>query len=197
MVPDRTIRWLATLVQLSLATVLLVSHLWTTAPYVYPHYVVLILVHPFVLRRIVGIRLSAWQICYISGALVAHPIGGLYGFYATVWWYDHLTHTLSATLVAAIGFILIRTYTLKTGGRRWLIPVFTMAFVLTGGFIWEIVELHVEWLTVYGYNDTVLDYVFNTLGGLLVVVVGPHVLRRHAVAVVENQPLILPQLDPR
>ncbi|MFB6301007.1 MAG: hypothetical protein ABEH65_12190 [Halobacteriales archaeon] len=193
MLSKRICRGLAALVQIVLTVALGVSHLLTTAPYIYPHYMLLILFHPFVVRRLAGFRLSAWQICYISVALFAHPIGGLYGFYATVWWYDHLTHTLSATLVAAIGYFLVKTVTLKTGDQRWLVPVFTMVFVLTAGVIWEIVELHVDWLTIYSYNDTILDYVFNTLGGLLVVLAGPHVLGRHAQTAIENEaPIVIP-----
>lgn len=179
-------RAVAAAFQLGFAAVLVTSHFVTQSPYVYPHYVLLILFHPPLLHRIFGLRLSWWQIVYISFALFAHPIGGLYGFYSTVWWFDHLTHTLSATLVAAIGYTLIRTYRVRAGGHRWLVPVFTMAFVLTAGLIWEMVELHVDWLTVYSYNDTLFDYAFNTLGGLLVVLVGPHVLARGAEEVAEQ-----------
>lgn len=172
------------------ASALVASHFTTNSPYVYPHYVLLILAHPTLLRW-VGHRLPPWQIVYISFALFAHPIGGLYGYYASVWWYDHLTHALSATLVAALGYVLIRTVRYRTGTPAWVVPVFTILFIWTAGLTWEYVETQVDWLTVYSYNDTILDHVFNTLGGLLVVTTGPWILRkapREIAAYVETLP---------
>lgn len=171
--PARAVAWA---VQLGFGSALVASHFVTESPYVYPHYVLLILLHPALLDRGFGLRIPPWQVVYVSFALFAHPIGGLYGFYASVWWFDHLTHTLSATLVAAIGYTLADAARRYAGGPRWLVPAFAMAFVLSAGLLWEFVELHVDWLTVYSYNDTLLDYVFNTLGGLLVVIAGPRVL---------------------
>ncbi|MDX1746273.1 MAG: hypothetical protein R3324_10075, partial [Halobacteriales archaeon] len=97
-------RTVAVLAQLVLAVGLAASHLVTETNYLYPHYVLLILGHPALIRRVFGFRLRPWQIGYISAALFLHPIGGLYEFYESIWWFDHLTHTLSATLVAALGY---------------------------------------------------------------------------------------------
>lgn len=170
-------RLIAVFFQLGFAGILTWSHTVTQSPYVYPHYVILILIHPALLKYIFGVRLPPWQIAYISFALFAHPMGGLYGWYAKIWWFDHLTHTLSATLVAAIGYTFFHAYRLRAGGPWWFVPLFTMIFIETAGLVWEVVELNVDWLTVYSYNDTLLDYVFNTLGGLLVILTGPYILR--------------------
>mgnify|MGYP006279738851 CR=1 FL=1 len=159
-------------VQLALAAVLTAGHTVTPTNYVYPHYVLLILAHPLLVKRFLGLRLDPWQIAYISAALFLHPFGGLFELYETIWWFDHVTHTLSATLVAAIGYTLIRAWTVRTGGFPLAVPVGTFVVVMTGGHLWELLELHVDWLTVYSYNDTYWDYVFNALGGLLVVVFG-------------------------
>lgn len=163
--------------QLGFAGILTWSHTVTQSPYVYPHYVILILIHPLLLRYIFGIKLPPWLIAYVSFGLFAHPMGGLYGWYAKIWWYDHLTHTLSATLVAAIGYTLFHAYHVRSGGPWWIVPLLTMLFVETAGIVWEAVEVHVDWLTVYSYNDTLKDYVFNTVGGLLVILTGPYILK--------------------
>lgn len=165
-------RTIAGVIQIVLASALAASHFVSHAPYLYPHYILLILVHPLLVRRTLGLTLPPWQIAYISFALFAHPIGGLFGYYMTVWWFDHLTHTLSATLVAAIGYTLVRALEFRGVDVRFLVPTFTFAVVMTGGLIWETVEVYVDWLTVYSYNDTLWDYVFDALGGVLVILLG-------------------------
>lgn len=170
---------LAGLVQLGLASTLVASHFTTTSPYVYPHYVLLILFHPLILR-LVSISVSPWQRVYIATALFLHPMGGLFGFYNTIWYFDHITHFMSATLVSSIGYVLARSRWGHSGIGRWLVPAFTMAFILTAGFVWEIIEILTPVLTVYGPNDTAMDYVFNTVGGLVVIAFGRYVLAEAA-----------------
>lgn len=180
-------RVLAGVAQLGLAATLTGSHFITTSPYVYPHYVLLIVGHPPLLRRVFGIRLRPWQITYISVALFLHPMGGLYRLYSTVWYFDHVTHTLSATLVAAIGYVLIAAYNRRTGSLPGVfVPVYTLAFVMTAGVLWELIETWTPILTVYGHNDTALDYVFDAVGGLLVAIFGPMVLGRAARGLAET-----------
>lgn len=168
-------RSLATVVQVVLAAILVASHLVSTAPYYYPHYVLLILGHQPALRR-VGIRLAPWQSLWIATALFLHPMGGLFGLYRSVWWFDHLTHAMSATLVAAIGFTTARAYRRLGGGPGWVVPAFTIAFVVVAGLLWELLETYTPLLTVYGPNDTLWDHVFNLLGGVVVAVWGPRFL---------------------
>lgn len=170
---------LAGLVQLALASILVMSHFTTTSPFVYPHYVLLILFHPLLLR-LVSVRIPPWQRGYIATALFLHPMGGLYGFYNTIWYFDHITHFMSATLVSAIGYVLARSRWGYTGHGRWLVPAFTLVFILTAGFFWEIIEILTPVLTVYGPNDTAWDYVFNTLGGLVVIAFGRYILAEAA-----------------
>ena len=162
-------------VQVVLAVGLVAGHFTTMSTYVYPHYVLLILAHPRLLRE-AGIRLAPWQRIYVSFALFVHPMGALHRFYTTIWWFDHVTHFLSATLVAAIGYVLARARLGQGGRARWAVPAITMVFVLIAGVLWEVIETLTPILTVYGPNDTAWDYVWNTLGGLAVIVVGPKVL---------------------
>lgn len=169
-------RWLALAIRLLLAGVLVGSHFVTDSPYVYPHYVLIILLHPPFLRRVFGVRLRPWQTVYVSIPVFLHPMGGLFRWYSTVWWFDHLTHFASATLVAAIGFTLASAYASGTRIHPWFVPAFTVAFVMTAGWIWEVVETLTPLLTVYGPNDTLWDYVFDFLGGVAVVALAPRLL---------------------
>lgn len=167
---------LALATRISLAAVLVASHFTTTSPYVYPHYVLIILLHRYGLSRYFGVRLRPWQSVYISVAVFLHPMGGLYGWYGSVWWFDHLTHTASATLVAAIGFTVARAHRTRAGVHHWFVPGFTIAFVMAAGHLWEVIETYTPLLTVYGPNDTLWDYVFDFVGGLLVVTFGDRLL---------------------
>ena len=178
--PGTTAGWIALVLRVALAGVLVWSHFVTTSPYVYPHYVLIILFHPPFLRRIFGVRLRPWQTVYVSLPVFLHPMGGLYGWYSTVWWFDHLTHAASASLVAAIGFTIARAHERRAAPDPWFVPSFTIAFVMTAGVLWEVIELYTPLLTVYGPNDTFWDYVFDLVGGLLVVLLGPRFLARPA-----------------
>ncbi|MFB6106816.1 MAG: hypothetical protein ABEJ70_07570 [Halobacteriaceae archaeon] len=165
-------------IQVVLAGTLVAAHAVSTSGYVYPHYVLLIVGHPWLCRR-VGIRLRPWQVAYVSVALFLHPMGGLFGLYASIWWFDHLTHAMSATLVAAIGYVAVRG--LWSAGREslgptWRARLFAFAFVMLAGVAWELIEELTPLLTVYGPNDTLWDYVFDGVGGLLVVIAGERAL---------------------
>lgn len=176
----------ALVLRILLASVLVASHFVTTSPYVYPHYVLIILFHPPFLRRVFGVRLRPWQTVYVAIPVFIHPMGGLHGWYASVWWYDHLTHTASATLVASIGFTLARAHERRSPVNPWFVPAFTIAFVMTAGFVWEVVETLTPLLTVYGPNDTFWDYVFDFVGGLIVVAFGDRLLPGPAAQLAEH-----------
>lgn len=173
---ERVAHWVAGVTRLLLAAVLVASHVLSTSPYVYPHYVLIILFHPPFLRRVFGVRLRPWQTVYVAVPVFLHPMGGLYGWYASVWWFDHLTHAASATLVASVGFTLARAYETRRGVHPWFVPAFTIAFVMAAGFVWEVVETLTPLLTVYGPNDTFWDYVFDFVGGAIVVALGDRLL---------------------
>lgn len=122
-----------------------------------------------------GPELSLW----IAVAGFLHMLGML-GWYDTVWWWDHLTHTLSAALVAALVYASLHTqYTLGSQVTDTYVAVFTVLFTLGVGVVWEFVELAAREvgeyigkppvLEYYGLRDTVLDMVFNGVGAIVVV----------------------------
>lgn len=121
--------------------------------------------------------LSLW----IAIAGVLHALGML-GLYETTWWWDHLTHTLSAALVAAFLYAsLIVSFPGFGGPVRQSLPALIVTVVLTLaiGVFWELIELVARAvaerfdidpvLVHYGWRDTAADLVFDTVGAVLVV----------------------------
>lgn len=138
---------------------------------------------PALLERDHHIPMDAGLTLWLTGAVFLHALGtvGLPGagsFYTSVSWWDHLTHGLSASVVAGVGYTVARALDVHTDAVR-LPPrfmfVFVLLFVLAFGVLWEVLEFAVGgygFLTQYGIEDTLLDLVFDTLGGLVVALWG-------------------------
>ncbi|MFB1063885.1 hypothetical protein [Natrinema sp. H-ect4] len=132
-------------------------------------------------------RLTLW----ITTAVFLHAFGtvGLPGatatLYSQVWWWDHMTHALSASLVAGVGYATVRALHEHAAGiyfPRRFVAVFILLFVLAFGVLWEILEFVIALsadalgvkavLTQYGLEDTMLDFVFNSIGAIVVALWG-------------------------
>jgi hypothetical protein len=146
---------------------------------------------PAVLERDYEIPLDTGLTLWITGAVWLHALGtvGLPGaeanFYATIPWWDHVTHTLSSSVVAAAGYTTVRALDEHSDGIH--IPprfmfVFILLFVIAFGVFWEVIEFAVSQgaamlgtgtvLTQYGLDDTMLDLVFDSVGAVVVAVWG-------------------------
>jgi hypothetical protein len=146
---------------------------------------------PALLERDYHIPMNPALTLWITVAVFFHALGtaGLPGsetnFYRSIWWWDHMTHTLSSSIVAAAGYATARAVELHSDGislpNRFMF-VFILLFVLAFGVFWEVIEFAVAGiaslsgtqsvLTQYGLRDTMLDLLFDTLGGLVVAVWG-------------------------
>ncbi|MFC7020905.1 MULTISPECIES: hypothetical protein [Haloarcula] len=146
---------------------------------------------PSLLERDYGIALDPALTLWITSAVFLHALGvvGLPGaeqnFYATVPLWDNVTHALSSSVVAAVGYTTVRALDRHSEGL-YLPPrfmfVFLLLFVMAFGVIWEVIEFSVSLLaeatgnqtilTQYGLRDTMLDLVFNTIGAIIVAVWG-------------------------
>jgi hypothetical protein len=142
---------------------------------------------PAILERDYELPMDAGLTVWVTGAVFLHAFGvvgvpGLTGnLYRGLWWWDHLTHALSSSIVAAVGYTAVRGLDEHTDAVH-LPPRFTFVFVLVFvaafGVLWEVVEFALGGLsaalgsgavlTQYGLEDTMLDMGFNLLGGLLV-----------------------------
>ncbi|WP_439026896.1 hypothetical protein [Haloarchaeobius sp. DT45] len=173
-------RAVAGVVRLALAAILVGFALTSDSVHDYPHYAALILFHPFVVRRALGVELEPFHVVWVSVALFLHPLGGTLGLYDSVWWWDHLTHVTSATLVAGPTYLLARAYYLSGETPLvpgWTVPAAVLTTTLALGLVWEGIELVHPWLVVYSDEDTTMDTVFNTLGAIGTLAAAPRVLR--------------------
>ncbi len=146
---------------------------------------------PALLERDYRIPMDAGLTLWISSAAFFHALGtvGVPGtetsFYAGIWWWDHFTHALSSSVVAAAGYATVRAVDEHTTAI-YLPPrfmfVFILLFVLAFGVFWEVIEFAISGvatlagtgsvLTQYGLEDTLLDLVFDAIGGVVVAIWG-------------------------
>jgi hypothetical protein len=144
---------------------------------------------PALLERDLGVPMNAGLVAWITLAVFLHAVGAV-GPYQWFGWYDSLTHTLSATVVAGAGYASARAVDLHTD--RLAVPspfmgAFVVAFVLAFGVLWEIMEFGTGGLASvvggeavlaqYGVRDIALDLTFNAVGAVLVALLGASRLR--------------------
>jgi hypothetical protein len=146
---------------------------------------------PPLLERDYNIPMDAGLTLWITGAVFLHALGtvGLPGselsFYRSLWWWDHLTHVLSSSVVAGVGYATARAF--DAHSERIHLPprfmfVFILLFVIAFGVLWEVIEFGLggaasllgsgSVLTQYGLRDTMLDLVFDVIGGVIVAIWG-------------------------
>jgi hypothetical protein len=146
---------------------------------------------PPLLERDYGIAMDPALTLWLTTAVFLHAVGtvGLPGstvnFYRSVWWWDHLTHALSSSVVAGAGYATARALD-RHSESIYLPPkymfVFLLLFVMAFGVFWEVIEFSLTLaaerlggqtiLTQYGLDDTMLDLVFDAAGATVVAVWG-------------------------
>lgn len=139
---------------------------------------------PVAIRRQFGHEMGGGLALWIATAAFLHGVGAL-GPYGAIGWYDQLTHTVSATLVAGAGYAVVDA--LDRSARGVDFPsefrfVFIVIFVLAFGVAWEILEFASGGLSTlvggepvlaqYGTDDIALDLLFNAFGAVLVALWG-------------------------
>ncbi|MFA9427206.1 hypothetical protein [Natronorubrum sp. A-ect3] len=154
----------------------------------------LITFSPALLEKNYNIPLDPWLGLWITLAVFLHTMGSA-GLYARIGWWDHLTHAMSASLVAGIGYTAVRAVDLHSDEIH--IPdrfafVFILIVVMAFGVVWELFEFGLDIaadatgitmpLAQHGLDDTVRDMMFNTVGAILVATFG----QVHLSGVVEN-----------
>ncbi|QIO24154.1 hypothetical protein [Haloarcula sp. JP-L23] len=118
---------------------------------------------------------------WVTVAGLLHSVGML-GPYESVWWWDHLTHTVSAALVAALlyaGLVVAVATDAALTLSPLAIAVTAVVYTFLVGVFWELVELvaravgkryGIEPVLVhYGWRDTAFDLAFDLVGALVVV----------------------------
>jgi hypothetical protein len=139
---------------------------------------------PAVLRREYDYTMDARLVLLVTVAVFLHALGSL-GFYVQYSWYDEVTHTVSAVLVAGIAYatvVALERHSSAVDLSANVRGAFILVFVLAFGVLWEVFEFGAVWFSrglgvkspvqVFGIDDIVTDMIFNLVGGLLVAVLG-------------------------
>jgi hypothetical protein len=140
-----------------------------------------------ILERDYNLPMDPALTLWITSAVFLHALGtvGLPGagvsFYRSLPWWDHLTHALSASVVAGVGYAAVRA--LDEHSEAVVLPrrfvfVFILLFVIAFGVAWEVLEFLLaegaalvgsqSVLTQYGLEDTMLDLTFDIVGAVVV-----------------------------
>lgn len=130
---------------------------------------------PALLRREYNYAMNGGLALWITLAVFLHAVGGV-GLYEQYRWYDEITHTVSAALIAALGYAVFRALELHSedisvpDGFR---AVFIVVFVLSFGIAWEVLEFAMgDLVPVYGVDDIVTDMIANIFGAVIVALAG-------------------------
>ncbi|MDG5761985.1 hypothetical protein QA600_21965 [Natronococcus sp. A-GB1] len=139
---------------------------------------------PAILEREYDLPMDVGLVLWITTAVFLHALGSA-GLYDAIDPWDHLTHALSASVVAAAGYAIFRAVHVHTD-RVYIPPkvmaAFILVFVFAAGVVWEILEFVIDQsaivfgldavLAQYGINDTIVDLIFNAVGAVIVTLWG-------------------------
>ncbi|WP_292466620.1 hypothetical protein [Methanolobus sp.] len=134
---------------------------------------------PYFITRKFNIPYDTGLTLWITLAIFLHSIG-TFAFYDNILRWDHVTHALSACVVAAAGYTLIRAIDIYVD-EIYIPPkelfLFILLFILAMGVVWEIIEFASDELTSWlgyqailaqhGIGDTMMDLVFDLFGAIL------------------------------
>lgn len=138
---------------------------------------------PEILERDTGVALSPKLSGWIFTAVFLHSFGTL-GPYQNLWWWDHMTHAVSSSVVAGAGYVAVMAldrYDAEVTLPKKFLWVFLLTFTMAFGVVWEVLEFFLgmlgeiigfKALTQYGIADTMMDLVFDSVGAAIVAVLG-------------------------
>lgn len=143
---------------------------------------------PPLLKRDFDIPLDPALTLWLTAAAFFHalgvvgpPGGGTQTFYGSIPGWDHFTHALSASVVAAAGYVTVRALDAHSDDIQLpprFVFVFILLFVMAFGVAWEVLEFGLgeaaravgnrSLLTQYGLRDSMMDLLFDLLGAVVV-----------------------------
>ena len=139
---------------------------------------------PGVMEKRYNVATDPLLTLWITLAIFLHSLGSL-GFYNAISWWDHLTHALSASIVAGIGYTFIRSVDIHSEEiylPRKFMFVFLLLTILAFGVVWELFEYGLDIiadstglvmpLAQHGLEDSMKDMMFNALGAVLTAIFG-------------------------
>ncbi len=184
-VPDGTVRRLSRLMQVALAVLLLYGIAGRDLTTVSNAAIALAITFlPAVLERDAKLPLESGLVFWLTAAVFLHVLGSA-GLYARIGPWDSMTHAISASIVAAAGYAVVRAIDLHTD-EIYVPPAmlfaFILVFVLAFGVVWELIEFGIDRsaqrvgldavLAQHGLNDTIVDLVYDVVGAVVAAIWG-------------------------
>lgn len=122
-------------------------------------------------------------------------LGKVHGFYFRYPWWDEALHSISGFLLGVLGLLLVHVLNEEPGVeismRPGFVALFAFVFSLAMGAVWEIFEFGMDGL--FGLDmqrgslsDTMSDLIVDTVGALVVAVLGYNYLKGGAHSFLEN-----------
>jgi hypothetical protein len=114
-------------------------------------------------------------ISYLIFLVGSQYFGSILGWYGLGWW-DTFMHLLSGAILAFSGIALYERLIHRNAGDEispWFVFIFTLSFAALGGVLWEVYEFSSDQffdmtLQGGGNDDTMVDLIADTLGGLII-----------------------------
>jgi len=139
-------------------------------------------------------------------------LGEIQHYYERFWWWDIALHASSGLLLGILGFLLV--YVLNENRRIDLqlrplfVALFAFLFAVTAGTVWEIFEFAMDRLAgtrmqkpmrgdASGLTDTMWDLIIDTVGALIISLLGWWYLRRGRGSFIEAWILRFIDCNPR
>ena len=105
----------------------------------------------------------------------------IHGYYDRFWWWDVVMHTSSGFLLGIAGFLLVYVLNRRQDVEIYMTPafvaLFSFAFALAVGAVWEIFEFGMD--SIFGMNlqrtglqDTMWDLIVDGFGALIISLMG-------------------------
>ena len=129
-------------------------------------------------RVYLPIEIDLFTIVFVFASLY---LGEIRAYYVRFWWWDLVLHTAAGFVMGMLGFILVYVLNREQRTKLTMTPFFTglfsFAFAMTIGVLWEIFEYGMDVLFAMnmqksGLPDTMGDLIVNTIGGAVVAVLG-------------------------
>jgi hypothetical protein len=143
----------------------------------------------FVLRKYRVYLPPDFQLIATAFVFLSLFLGSAGDLYYRFWWWDIVLHTSSGFLLGIIGFIVLyllnQTDRLPREMRPGFRCFFGLTFAVSLGVLWEIFEFAVDQIapqinmqsTETGVADTMHDLIVNTVGAIIVALMGWAYLR--------------------
>jgi len=147
-----------------------------------------VMVLPMRLGKRFHVRIPAeFEILALLFVFAALFLGEVRGYYERYWWWDIALHTSSGCLLGILGFLLVyvlnETDRIDVHMRPRFVALFAFFFSVAMGAVWEIFEFTMD--QVFGMNmqkpmfgdpsgltDTMWDLIVDTLGALIISLLG-------------------------